>query len=73
MYLPFKTSRNKANFEARMVGDSRVMTELKKHLQRVSIVDSTVFITGETGTGKDDQMFVIRLEIMIRLATNVRT
>ena len=48
-----KTNRNKANIEARMVGNSRVMTELKKQLERVSIVDSTVMITGETGTGKE--------------------
>lgn len=48
-----KTSRDKANIETRMVGNSQIMTELKKHLGRVSMVDSTVLITGETGTGKE--------------------
>ena len=56
--LPARTCRSKsgqiqAKIEAKMVGHSRVMTELKKHLERVSKVDSTVLITGETGTGKE--------------------
>jgi DNA-binding NtrC family response regulator len=48
-----QSSQDKANIEARMVGNSSVMTDLKKHLKRVSMVDSTVLITGETGTGKE--------------------
>ena len=38
---------------SRMIGCSRVMEDLKGLLNRVSKVDSTVLITGETGTGKE--------------------
>lgn len=40
-------------FSAKMVGSSRAMDDLKGLLERVSMVDSTVLITGETGTGKE--------------------
>lgn len=36
-----------------MVGSSRLMREIKKYFMRIAVTDSTVFITGETGTGKD--------------------
>jgi len=37
----------------RIIGDSPKMRELYKILGRVTLTDSTVLITGETGTGKD--------------------
>ncbi len=36
-----------------MIGQSRVMQELKAYLMRVARTRSTVLITGETGTGKE--------------------
>ncbi len=40
-------------FSGKLIGKSQTMVELKDLLERVSIVDSTVLITGETGTGKE--------------------
>jgi DNA-binding NtrC family response regulator len=36
-----------------MVGNSRAMREINHFIQRVAAADSTVLITGETGTGKE--------------------
>lgn len=36
-----------------LVGSGRAMTELKQEILRYSVVDGTVLITGETGTGKE--------------------
>lgn len=36
-----------------MVGSSRMMREIKTHLKNMAGYDSTVLITGETGTGKE--------------------
>jgi DNA-binding NtrC family response regulator len=43
----------KDGFSAKMVGRSRTMGDVKRLLDRVTMVDSTVLITGETGTGKE--------------------
>lgn len=48
-----KSAVGSDGFSVRMVGDSRAMQDLKGMLERVSVVDSTVLITGETGTGKE--------------------
>lgn len=36
-----------------MIGESKVIKEIKIYLARVATTDSTVMITGETGTGKE--------------------
>lgn len=36
-----------------MIGDSRSMQQIREYIQRVAVTDSTVLITGETGTGKE--------------------
>jgi DNA-binding NtrC family response regulator len=36
-----------------LIGNCQVMNDLKKQLSRIARSDSTVLITGETGTGKD--------------------
>ena len=38
---------------AMLIGESRLMQEVKACLSRVAIADSNVLITGETGTGKE--------------------
>jgi DNA-binding NtrC family response regulator len=43
----------KDGFSTKMVGRSRTMGDVKRLLDRVTMVDSTVLITGETGTGKE--------------------
>ena len=40
-------------FLAKMIGASRTMQDIKGLLARFAVVDSTVLITGETGTGKE--------------------
>jgi DNA-binding NtrC family response regulator len=36
-----------------MIGESQPMQEIKAHLLKIAATDSTVLITGETGTGKE--------------------
>jgi len=37
----------------RMVGDSALLNEIKSYISKVAPTDSTVLVTGETGTGKE--------------------
>jgi len=37
----------------KMIGDSKPMQEIRTYLQQVASTDTTVLITGETGTGKE--------------------
>jgi len=48
-----KTSEIGSNINQNFIGDSKPMREIKSYLQKVAKSDSTVFITGETGTGKE--------------------
>jgi len=50
-----ETSKSSAyqNYSQSMVGRSKSMREIKAYLLKVASTDSTVFITGETGTGKE--------------------
>ena len=41
------------NGESRLVGESEEMREIEAYLPKVANTDSTVLITGETGTGKE--------------------
>jgi len=47
------TKRFKTDTTEKIIGDSPAMRELYKILGRVASTDSSVLITGETGTGKD--------------------
>jgi DNA-binding NtrC family response regulator len=42
-----------ANHQPQMIGDSALMTAIREYLVRAATTDSTVLITGETGTGKE--------------------
>ncbi len=39
--------------ETRLVGDSQAIGEVKRLIRRVATADTTVLVTGETGTGKE--------------------
>jgi len=47
------TATSSSRVAQAMVGDSRSMQEVKDYITRVAATESTVLITGETGTGKE--------------------
>ncbi len=48
-----KGSLSETGIDKPMIGDSAAMREIKTYLVKVAMTDSTVLITGETGTGKE--------------------
>jgi len=48
-----KTNAAYQNYNPPMIGQSKPMREIKAYLLKVAATDSTVLITGETGTGKE--------------------
>ena len=48
-----RTSFPKVHIDTTMIGDSSSMQDVKSYLLKVATTDCTVFITGETGTGKE--------------------
>lgn len=48
-----KTIAAYQDYSQSMIGQSRPMREIKEYLLKVASTDSTVLITGETGTGKE--------------------
>lgn len=44
---------DRATGEARLIGETPVMQELKKSIAKVAVLDCTVLVRGETGTGKE--------------------
>jgi len=61
-----------ATSEPRMIGHSRRMRELSATIARIGATDSTVLITGETGTGKDLTADLIHRASRRRLGPFVR-
>jgi DNA-binding NtrC family response regulator len=49
---PFPTS-GPSRLDQKIIGDSMNIQEIKNYILRVAATDSTVLITGETGTGKE--------------------
>jgi DNA-binding NtrC family response regulator len=48
-----KRSLQETDIDEPMIGDGAAMREIKAYLMNVATTDSTVLITGETGTGKE--------------------
>jgi DNA-binding NtrC family response regulator len=51
--IPPVTVHVETDSNARLVGASQAMDEVRASLRRLAVTDATVLITGETGTGKD--------------------
>ncbi|UCD81106.1 MAG: sigma-54-dependent Fis family transcriptional regulator [Desulfobacterales bacterium] len=49
----FKRNGSARPSNREMIGDSKPMREIRSYLQQVAATDTTVLITGETGTGKE--------------------
>ena len=49
----FKRNGSACPKNRRMIGDSQQLQEIRNYLQQVAATDTTVLITGETGTGKE--------------------
>jgi DNA-binding NtrC family response regulator len=48
-----KTSLQETDIDEPMIGDGAAMREIKAYILKIATTDSTVLITGETGTGKE--------------------
>lgn len=48
-----KTNSQTANHAPPIIGQSKAMRQVKTYLTKVASSDSTIFVTGETGTGKE--------------------
>ncbi len=48
-----KISAPDLNNDQPMIGESEAMQEIRRYLLKVAVTDSTILITGETGTGKE--------------------
>jgi transcriptional regulator with PAS, ATPase and Fis domain len=55
-----------------MIGESRAMPKVKAYIARVAVTDSTVLITGETGTGKELAAEMIHLRSKRRAKPMIR-
>jgi DNA-binding NtrC family response regulator len=55
-----------------MIGESRAMQKVKAYIARVAVTDSTVLITGETGTGKELAAEMIHLRSKRRAKPMIR-
>ena len=56
------TSPNPSGDDQLIIGDSPKIKEIKNYIARVAATDSTVLITGETGTGKELAAEMIHLQ-----------